>query len=494
MLRKTLIATTLVLTAVPVARADLSEAFAGWGEGPVQYLMTHQEQRQWESIHDDAEAQRFVDLFWSRRDPDLDTPVNEFKQEFDRRVALADARFGSETHRGALTDRGKVLILLGEPRAAARRMGDQTVREMNPGGSIAGESTADVSFVYWEYETARLPVPVPTDRLVVGFYETQRGSDEFVLDRSSRAGGLTLRVLRKAPEAYLVHPELERPRHPASATPAPGASAAAPAAPGASEAAVPLPPAARAWLDAEPAPWPDGAALRTEPGYGGGGDKRPLWLQLELPPEAAPVDALVARWSAPGDAAPSLAELPFQPIERPDGRAYQATLWLEPGEYALELAAGAGAEAVAVRHIEVALAPVGEAGVWLSPVWTAPRVVEQKDAPLGSPFNVGGWHLLPSHRVTRQQDLSYFGYVQAPPGGAPRVAATVTVRRDGHRLGSPFTTDLVLSPVREGLWMYGSSLTLGGLPEAGDYTLELAVREKASGETVERTVELEVAP
>ena len=79
----------LLLAAVLIsasASAQVSYRYADWADGPVKFLMTKVEMKQWKTIHSDADAQAFIDLFWARRDPTPDTPRNEFRDEFDARV------------------------------------------------------------------------------------------------------------------------------------------------------------------------------------------------------------------------------------------------------------------------------------------------------------------------------------------------------------------------------------------------------------------------
>jgi len=97
------------------ALAALSPALQEWAEGPAQWLMTSDEKRAWRKLTTDREAIDFIDLFWARRDPSAGTAFNEFRHEFDTRVTYADERFGERRKRGALTDRGRVYIVLGEP-------------------------------------------------------------------------------------------------------------------------------------------------------------------------------------------------------------------------------------------------------------------------------------------------------------------------------------------------------------------------------------------
>lgn len=54
------------------------------------------------------------EAFWARRDTDPDTPENEFKEEFMRRLDHANLQF-TAIRPGWRTDRGRIYILCGEP-------------------------------------------------------------------------------------------------------------------------------------------------------------------------------------------------------------------------------------------------------------------------------------------------------------------------------------------------------------------------------------------
>jgi GWxTD domain-containing protein len=95
--------------------AQVSPQYRSWGDSAVQYLMMKQEKTDWASVKTDAEAKAFIDLFWARRDPTPDTPVNELRQQFETRMAEADKRYRFERTPGSQTDRGFVYVLLGQP-------------------------------------------------------------------------------------------------------------------------------------------------------------------------------------------------------------------------------------------------------------------------------------------------------------------------------------------------------------------------------------------
>lgn len=64
---------------------------------------------------DDEGKKRVLTSFWQRNDPTPETSANEFKENFYRRVKMANRDFGSGSDDGWKTDRGRVLIQYGSP-------------------------------------------------------------------------------------------------------------------------------------------------------------------------------------------------------------------------------------------------------------------------------------------------------------------------------------------------------------------------------------------
>jgi GWxTD domain-containing protein len=107
----------LALLVAADASAALSKKYTEWARGPVQWIMTKAEKSAWKQVKSDEEAIRFIDLFWVRRDPSPGTPENEARNEYAGREAYADEQFSEQKPylRGALTDRGRALYVLGAP-------------------------------------------------------------------------------------------------------------------------------------------------------------------------------------------------------------------------------------------------------------------------------------------------------------------------------------------------------------------------------------------
>jgi GWxTD domain-containing protein len=189
-----------------------------WAGGPVRWLLTAEERRDFERASDAVSRSEFVTSFWKARDPKPETPDNEYREEFEKRVAFADGRFTQDEVRGSLTDRGMVFILLGPPSYSGRRplmTGDdvadssglsrygraEVASAARPGGSstdrmariakVTGPGTKilDASSNWieaWHYLRGTLPAAVPFQEVKFDFV-TKQGYGKNVLQRETDA-------------------------------------------------------------------------------------------------------------------------------------------------------------------------------------------------------------------------------------------------------------------------------------------------------------------
>jgi GWxTD domain-containing protein len=109
-----------------------------WANGPVRALLTNDEKRDYSRLSDQVGRSEFITKFWATRDPKPETPENEFKQEFERRVAFADANLTQDEVRGSLTDRGMVFVLLGPPTYVGRKPIRSGEDSSDPSGMSTG--------------------------------------------------------------------------------------------------------------------------------------------------------------------------------------------------------------------------------------------------------------------------------------------------------------------------------------------------------------------
>jgi len=86
-----------------------------WREGPVRYIITSDEEREYKAIQTPEQRARFIEIFWARRDPDPRTLINEYRREFWDRVVTSNTLFAESSKPGWKTDMGRYYILLGPP-------------------------------------------------------------------------------------------------------------------------------------------------------------------------------------------------------------------------------------------------------------------------------------------------------------------------------------------------------------------------------------------
>ncbi len=197
-----------------------------WADGPVRFLLTAGERDDYAQRRDPVSRSEFVAEFWKRRDSKPETAENEFRQEFEKRVAFANAQLTQGEAKGSLTDRGMVFILLGPPTYIGRKpLGTGEDGADSAGLSSAHSSDARVAIAsqgqessarkgtasdkvaaadhatgpgrtitegasnwreVWHYRKENLPREVPY--LQVDFeFVTKRGYGENVLQREAQA-------------------------------------------------------------------------------------------------------------------------------------------------------------------------------------------------------------------------------------------------------------------------------------------------------------------
>ena len=89
--------------------------FDRWIEGPVKLIMTEDEAKDFKKLQTPEGKLTFMRIFWARRDPNPDSVINEFRIEFERRVAYANQSFAAGTLPGWQTPIGQVYIIFGPP-------------------------------------------------------------------------------------------------------------------------------------------------------------------------------------------------------------------------------------------------------------------------------------------------------------------------------------------------------------------------------------------
>lgn len=457
----------------------------GWRDGPVRYLLTDEEYSRFGKLSTEEARSAFVERFWRRLDPDPSTPGNEYRDRFEKLVADADRLWGAE---GWRTDRGRVLILLGEPASTRRAGGDphSVVREIWTYERRSGGAHGPVEIVFYGDRAGRFHLdPAEADNL-----DAARGWADF----PSSPGDLhSLRLIRtfSAPFAdlssffrVLVPPGRDRgSRMGLSLEPEerrPNATRTA-----------------KAEGDRPPSPMGDDgvfffqtadgrilalAALEFRP------DVR-LRSAADPPASASDYDGFVwlirqgpSRGPRPREAAVWLER---REERNETGRIlFTGKVRVDPGRYVLRYLVGdARGQTLALREKEIDVPDLSPGEFSASSVVPAERF---GPAPTGgpTPYSVGSEEVVPQPGRRFERDgpmrvyLQVYGAATDPASGTPRVEVTFTfdraVRGRFHPYGRPLSYHGVAGA------SLGLTLPVAGWPR-GDYRVVVDLRDAVSG-------------
>lgn len=111
------------LVSINLSAAKKKDPWKQWLK-EVDLIITRMERSVAKLLETEEERKRFKQLFWKARDPNLQTPENEYRTEFYRRVYYANKYL-----KGVNSDRGRIYVLLGEPMEKSSFVGYQQLVE-----------------------------------------------------------------------------------------------------------------------------------------------------------------------------------------------------------------------------------------------------------------------------------------------------------------------------------------------------------------------------
>src|SRR3984885_13953959 len=135
------------LEAQKALRHELKGGYKTWLNQDVVWIITDEEAKAFKALSNDEERDAFIEQFWLRRNPNPDSPENEFREEHYRRIAYANEHYAAGKP-GWKTDRGHIYISFGKPDSIdSHPSGGSYERPMDEGG---GE-TSTFPFEVWHY-------------------------------------------------------------------------------------------------------------------------------------------------------------------------------------------------------------------------------------------------------------------------------------------------------------------------------------------------------
>jgi GWxTD domain-containing protein len=165
-----------------------------WLEQDVVWIITDTERQAYKHLTNDEEREQFIENFWLRRNPNPDSPDNEFKEEHYARIAYANDHFAAGKQ-GWMTDRGHIYIAYGKPDDIDQHpSGGEYQRPMEEGGG----TTSTFPFEVWHYRY----IEGIGENIDLEFVDTcQCGDYHYTIDRSEKD------ALKNVPNAGLTQAE-----------------------------------------------------------------------------------------------------------------------------------------------------------------------------------------------------------------------------------------------------------------------------------------------
>ena len=160
-------------------RQELKGAYKTWLYQDVSYIISDEERKAFKTLSNDEERDAFIENFWLRRNPNPDSPENEFREEHYRRIAYANEHYAAGKP-GWKTDRGHIYISFGKPDSIdSHPSGGSYQRPTEEGG---GE-TSTFPFEVWHYRY----LEGIGDNIDLEFVDScQCGDYHFTIDRSEK--------------------------------------------------------------------------------------------------------------------------------------------------------------------------------------------------------------------------------------------------------------------------------------------------------------------
>lgn len=149
----------------------------------VEFIITEAEKIEFAKLKKEKDMEKFIELFWARRDPTPQTEHNEFREEYYRRLDYVKKHFIYGYNTGVETDMGRVHIRLGKP-----------VKVFPQGTNTE----------IWTYPTPPW-IDYPKETFSIVFSHDGTG---FVIDRS-RTDSRLIQAMYSYPNVVLLYPDLK---------------------------------------------------------------------------------------------------------------------------------------------------------------------------------------------------------------------------------------------------------------------------------------------
>lgn len=191
---------TLSFATSGLAKKEKMDKYEHWLKEEVALLITQEEEKEFLKIKTDEQKDKFIEIFWAKRDPSPGTKENELKDEWYQRLEYVNRSYTRGPKKGWHSDTGRVYMYLGPPSQTSAA--PPRIREEPMGGSQ--QEPASQIWIYQAMPDLGLTSPF---RII--FREYQYGYD---LDHQTPLN--ILHAMEIFPKVVIFNPDIkELPRY-----------------------------------------------------------------------------------------------------------------------------------------------------------------------------------------------------------------------------------------------------------------------------------------
>jgi GWxTD domain-containing protein len=183
---------TILISIFLLAAAQLfaADEVMKWNKSPEAYFMTPEERTAWGKVASPEDARKFIDDYFRKRG-------DAFTKEIRTRIDIADKEFRLDKTPGALTARGRVWMILGNPSRSRTNRNLSSGPNMNSfeimPKTIEGQGLIETE---WTYDSDKLPAELGRKSLVVNFQTDSSRGYEAIVNQGIVEPYLTLAATR----------------------------------------------------------------------------------------------------------------------------------------------------------------------------------------------------------------------------------------------------------------------------------------------------------
>ena len=116
MIKRIFFCLVIIMVSGALVVGQTGKDLKNWHKEEVNHIITKAETKEYKKLKNVSDQEKYIELFWAKRDPTPGTKKNEFREEYNQRVAHAEESFLYGLIRGTKTEQGKIYLFFGQAR------------------------------------------------------------------------------------------------------------------------------------------------------------------------------------------------------------------------------------------------------------------------------------------------------------------------------------------------------------------------------------------